>query len=123
MDKVTKEPFTLMGELSNSENDGPTFNTHETDTSGAPLPIVIGNQNENNGTRTDNLSAELSIAKLKVHDYSLTLDEVQESFDAARATFGKGGPRISSFLTLQRTPSMKMISVTLSLGTLEEQYR
>ena len=54
------------GVLSNSENDGPIFNTHPTDTNGTPLPIVIGNQNENNGTRTDNLSAEMSIAKIKV---------------------------------------------------------
>ncbi|MAB59701.1 MAG: hypothetical protein CMO46_04050 [Verrucomicrobiales bacterium] len=85
------------GELSNSENDGPIFNTHETDTSGLPLPIVIGNQNENNGTRVDNLSAELSIAKIKVHDTTLSLEQVQESFDGDRATFGKGGPRINSF--------------------------
>ncbi|MED6300422.1 MAG: LamG-like jellyroll fold domain-containing protein, partial [Verrucomicrobiota bacterium] len=91
------------GELSNSENDGPTFNTHETDTNGTPLPIVIGNQNENNGTRIDALSAELSIAKLKVHDYSLTLEEVQKSYDNERANFGKGGPRISSFLASSNT--------------------
>ena len=101
------------GELSNSENDGPTFNTHETDTSGTPLPIVIGNQNENNGTRTDNLSAELSIAKLKVLDYSLTLEEVQNSFDASRATFGKGGPRISSFYA-SANPINENDSVTLA---------
>lgn len=86
------------GELSNSENDGPIFNTHETDTSGNPLPIVIGNQNENNGTRVDNLSAELSIAKIKVHDTSLSLEDVQQSFDGDRAIFGKGGPRINSFI-------------------------
>ena len=29
------------GILSNSENDGPTFNTHSTDTNGTPLPIVV----------------------------------------------------------------------------------
>ncbi|MFL2450488.1 MAG: LamG-like jellyroll fold domain-containing protein [Verrucomicrobiales bacterium] len=86
------------GELSNSENDGPIFNTHETDTSGNPLPIVIGNQNENNGTRVDNLSAELSIAKIKVHDTTLSLEDVQQSFDGDRAIFGKGGPRINSFI-------------------------
>jgi len=101
------------GELSNSENDGSTFNTHETDTNGTPLPIVIGNQNENNGTRIDALSAELSIAKLKVHDYSLTFDEVQESFDASRSTFGKGGPRISSFLA-SANPINENDTVTLT---------
>ena len=85
------------GILSNSENDGPTFNTHSTDTNGTPLPIVIGNQNENNGTRTDNLSAEMSIAKIKVFDYTLSLSEIEKSYDIDRGEFGKGGPRISSF--------------------------
>jgi len=85
------------GVLSNSENDGPIFNTHPTDTNGTPLPIVIGNQNENNGTRTDNLSAEMSIAKIKVFDYTLSLSDVEKSYDIDRGKFGKGGPRISSF--------------------------
>ena len=85
------------GALSNSENDGPIFNTHETDTSGAILPIVLGNQNENSGIRTDNLSAALSIAKVKIHDESLTLEEVQQSYNQDMEDFGKGGPVIISF--------------------------
>ena len=85
------------GQLTNSEDDGPIFNTHETDDSGLILPMVIGNQNESNGTRSDNLSADLSIAKIKVHDLVLTENDVLQSFDEDKNQFGKGGPEIISF--------------------------
>ncbi|HIL55080.1 MAG TPA: hypothetical protein EYG40_08585, partial [Verrucomicrobia bacterium] len=85
------------GALSNSENDGPALNTHAVDDTGAPLPIVIGNQNEPNGTRTPALSGTLSIAKLKIHDTVLDADAVLSSYDSDRATFGLGGPKIASF--------------------------
>ena len=77
------------GELTNSENDGPALNTHAVDNTGAPLPIVIGNQNESNGTRIDTLSGSLSIAKLKIHDTALSAKDVLGSYDSDLATFQK----------------------------------
>ena len=55
--------------------------------------MVIGNQNEPNGTRTDALSADLSIAKIKVHDTVLTESDVLDSFNLDKIKFGKGGPK------------------------------
>ena len=86
------------GFLSNSENDGNPLNTWAVaNDNETPLPIVIGNQNEANGTRVDNLSGSLSIAKLKIHDTALSGDDVFNSFDNDRTTFGLGGPLVSSF--------------------------
>ena len=86
------------GFLSNSENDGNPLNTWAVaNDNETPLPIVIGNQNEANGTRTDALSGSLSIAKLKIHDTVLSSDDVFNSFDNDRTTFGLGGPIVTSF--------------------------
>ncbi|MED5471141.1 MAG: LamG domain-containing protein, partial [Verrucomicrobiota bacterium] len=101
------------GELTNSENDGPALNTHAVDNTGAPLPIVLGNQNEPNGTRTDNLSGSLSIAKLKIHDTVLSAEDVLGSYDSDRAAFGLGGPKIGSFAA-SATSISAGDSVTLS---------
>ena len=84
------------------------FKTHETDTNGTVLPIVLGNQNENNGTRVDNLSAALSIAKVKVHDQSLTLEQVQQSYGQDMKKFGK----VVDSLIMQRS-SLKIILLNL----------
>ena len=62
-----------------------------------PLPIVIGNQNEPNGTRTDALSGSLSIAKLKIYDQALDASTVFSNFDGDRSAFGLGGPLVASF--------------------------
>ena len=49
------------GFLSNSENDGNPLNTWAVaNDNETPLPIIIGNQNESNGTRSDALSGSLS---------------------------------------------------------------
>ena len=101
------------GALSNSENDGNPLNTHPVDNTDAPLPIVIGNQNEPNGTRTDNLSGSLSIAKLKIHDTALSAEDVLGSYDSDRAAFGLGGPKVASF-SASATSITAGDSVTLS---------
>jgi hypothetical protein len=87
------------GILSNSENNDPAINTWgvANDADATPLPIVIGNQNEPNGTRVDALSGSLSIAKMKIWDQSLSASSVFNSFNSDRATFGLGGPIVKSF--------------------------
>ena len=86
------------GFLSNSENDGNPLNTWAVaNDNETPLPIVIGNQNEANGTRVDNLSGSLSIAKLKIYDQALDASTVFSNFDGDRSAFGLGGPLVASF--------------------------
>jgi len=99
-DKATNtRSIYVDGFLSNSENNDPAINTWgvANDPDATPLPIVIGNQNEPNGTRTDNLSGSLSIAKMKIWDQSLSASSVFNSFNSDRTTFGLGGPIVASF--------------------------
>ncbi|MDG2124485.1 MAG: lamin tail domain-containing protein, partial [Verrucomicrobiales bacterium] len=95
------------GELSTEENHGIPMATHPTDNSGQPLPFVVGNQNENNGTRTNTLSASMSIAKIRVYDEVLSQPEVAARYNADASAFGRTGvaspPLIESFTAAPTT--------------------
>lgn len=76
------------GLLSNSE--AATLDTHSLADDGAtPLPFVVGNQNEPNGTRVDALSGSMSIALLRVYDRALGELEVAENYNANADAFGR----------------------------------
>ena len=79
----------INGALVNSENPI-TLNTHALDTGSNPLPIVIGNQNEADGTRTDALSGSLSIGKLEIHNTALSGTDILDMFNADAPLFLQG---------------------------------
>lgn len=79
------------GLLANEEPAGP-LSTHAVDNTAAanPLPIRIASQNEANGTPTGGLRGSMSIARVKIHDTTLSPGEIKASFDQAALAFGVG---------------------------------
>jgi hypothetical protein len=88
------------GQLTRADVNGP-LNTHAVSTSNQPLPFVVGNQNEADGTRANAITGSLTIARLRVHDRALPAVEVAGNFNEAAAFFGRAPfasvPVISSF--------------------------
>ena len=68
------------GELANTE-EGIILDVFAEDDGGEPLPFLVGNQNEANGTRTDGLSGSMAIARIRVHDSALTDAQIKAAFD------------------------------------------
>jgi hypothetical protein len=88
------------GVLSNSEINGPLNTWALSNTNGA-LPIVVGCQNQANGTRDNGaIPASLTIAKLQVFNHVLTPEEITATYQADATTFG---PFISSFRAVNPT--------------------
>ena len=69
-------------------NHGP-LNVYAKSTSGQALPIVIGAQNEGNGTRNNSVSASLSIASIKVYDRALSQSGIESKFNSEATNFGR----------------------------------
>lgn len=76
------------GIVSNSEMPG-ALNTFGESTEGGPLPIVVGNQNEPDGTQTDGLKAIMTISTIKIYDRAFTDDEILASYNADASSFGR----------------------------------
>ena len=77
------------GKLSNSEVNGP-LSTHAVSTSNAPLPIVVGCQNQANGTRDNSaIPASFTLAKLRVYDQALNPAEIATAYNADATVFGR----------------------------------
>ena len=53
------------------------------------MPIVIGAQNEGNGTRNNSVSASLSIAVIKVYDRALTQSGIENKYNDEASNFGR----------------------------------
>lgn len=75
------------GAAVNSE-EGISLNTWAVDNLGDPLPFVVGNQNEGNGSRTPALSASMTIAVVRVHDTALDPEGIKRGFNRYASTFG-----------------------------------
>ncbi len=77
------------GTVSNTEVNGP-LNTWATSTSGAALPIVVGCQNQSNGTRDNGaIPASFTLAKLRVFNHVLTQAEIVAAYNADATAFGR----------------------------------
>ncbi len=73
-----------------SDSEAVTLNTHTLADDGlTPLPFVVGNQNEPNGTQVDALSGSMSIAVIRVYDRALGELEVATNYNADAAGFGR----------------------------------
>ena len=103
------------GRLSAAELNGP-LNTWATSTGGTPLPIVVGAQNNADGSR-GSIPASLTIAKLEIHDRALTAAEVAAAFNTDAAAFGMAAvaaaPSIEAFAA-SREATFLGTPVTLS---------
>ena len=53
------------------------------------MPIVIGAQNEGNGTRNNSVSASLSIAAIKVYDRVLSQSGIESKYNSEAINFGR----------------------------------
>ena len=53
------------------------------------MPIVIGAQNEGNGTRNNSVSGSLSIASIKVYDRALSQSGIESKFNSEATNFGR----------------------------------
>ncbi|MGY8687537.1 MAG: LamG-like jellyroll fold domain-containing protein, partial [Verrucomicrobiales bacterium] len=76
------------GILSNSEMPG-AMNTFAESTTGEPLPMVVGNQNEADGSQVEALTASMSIATVKVYDRELSDEELLALYNADATSFGR----------------------------------
>ena len=73
-----------------SDSEAVTLATHTlADDGTTPLPFVVGNQNEGNGTQADPLSGSMSIAVVRVYDRALGELEVAGNYNADAAAFGR----------------------------------
>ena len=78
----------LNSDQVNAINHGP-LNVYSKDTANRLLPIVIGAQNEGNGTRNNSVSASLSIAVIKVYDRALTQSGIENKYNDEASNFGR----------------------------------
>ncbi len=78
----------VNGVQANARNHDPLA-VHGTSTTGADLPIVIGAQNEGNGTRNNSVAGSYSVAVVKVYENALTAAAVEANYNAEAANFGR----------------------------------
>jgi hypothetical protein len=72
-----------------------TLNTHEVATNGLqPLHFIVGNQNENDGTRTNLLSGSMTIGRVRVYQGARTAGEIRAQFEDEALFFGVKDPRL-----------------------------
>ncbi len=76
------------GILTTSEKPG-ALNTWAESTGGDPLPIVVGNQNEADGTQIDALKGIMTIATAKVFDRALSDEEILSAYNQDASVFGR----------------------------------
>jgi hypothetical protein len=100
------------GKLANTEA-GINLNTHAVDTSVTPLPFVVGNQNEPDGSHTDALSATMAIARIRAYAEVLAPEQILGDFLAEAADFGIELPFIASF---KATPAKFGSGATVTLS-------
>ncbi|MCB1094721.1 MAG: CHRD domain-containing protein [Verrucomicrobiae bacterium] len=73
------------------------LNTHAVDNLDTPLPFVVGNQNEADGTHTDALSATMAIARIRTYAGVLAPEQIESDFIAEAPDFGFAFPIIGQF--------------------------
>lgn len=80
------------GQYANSEAVGVLMTHDFSENWEIELPFVVGNQNNADGFRTDDLSGSMTIARIRVHDVALTEAEISAAFGAEAAQFGLDDP-------------------------------
>ncbi|MEZ5327158.1 MAG: LamG-like jellyroll fold domain-containing protein [Verrucomicrobiales bacterium] len=95
------------GELANTE-EGILLGTWGQDTTNLPLPFVVGNQNEPDGTRSAALTASMTIAEIRVFDQALTAEQIVQDRDGELGNAAGG--------------SFQIISVELAQGAAADAY-
>lgn len=100
------------GVLANTE-ENVNLDTHAVSNLDEPLPFVVGNQNEQDGSHTDALSATMAIARIRAYSDVLTPEQISSSFLAEAGDFGIELPFISSF---EATPSKFSPGETVTLS-------
>lgn len=102
------------GKLSNSEVNGP-LNTYALATTNAPLPMVVGCQNQANGTRDSNaIPASLTMAKVRVFNHVLTPTEIVTAYNAEAAGFGRPPVTLIADFRATSTPIYRGGSTSLT---------
>lgn len=54
-----------------------------------PLPFVVGNQNDGDGTQSNGLSGSLSISSIQVYAAALSGDDIHANYNASAAGYGR----------------------------------
>lgn len=99
------------GEIADSE-EGILLATWGQDSNGAPLPFVVGNQNEIDGTRTPALSAMMTISEIRVYDQELTDEQIVEDLDG---TLDSGSQGSFQILDVVLTPGAAADTVDITV--------
>lgn len=76
------------GQLVNSREQPDGFNIWATANNGAPLPLRVASQNDDNGSATTGLRGSMTIAKLAVYDTPLSDAAILQHFNTDASTFG-----------------------------------
>ena len=76
------------GTLTNTESPG-SLDTFAESNLGEPLPMVVGNQNEPDGTQTDALKGIMTLSVIKVYNRAFSDDEILATYNASATEFGR----------------------------------
>ena len=97
------------GQLTKCEQHQVDFFTHAADNTedARPLPFILANQNEPNGTRTPALAATMTIGRVRVYDTAIPAEYVSDLYDREKGSYE---PRTSVDLVIVREGNDIMLS-------------
>jgi hypothetical protein len=76
------------GVVANTEQLPVPLNIWATDTAGRPVPFRVASQNDDNGNPTSGLRGSMTIARIRVHDRTLSADDIAAKYAAELPDFG-----------------------------------
>lgn len=90
------------GELAQCEDHTVIINTWAEDRVGRALRFVLGNQNESSGFRTPDLSASMTISRLRVYDIPVDAAEITAQYNAELPYYqGQVGPTVPTIIGME----------------------